>query len=51
MRNRKFKFLVDSELKISTEIDIFIKHLKKNKCLTFLVDGPVQCCPEKAILM
>ena len=26
MRNRKFKFLVDSELKISTEIDIFIKH-------------------------
>ena len=29
MKDRKFKFLVDSELKINTEIDIFIKHYKK----------------------
>ena len=51
MKDRKFKFLVDSELKINTEIDIFIKHYKKKNVSHFLIDGPVQCRPEKAILM
>ena len=39
-------------LKFSTEIEIFIKHLKKlNLILHFSIGSPVQCYPEKANFM
>ena len=54
MRNNKFKlfgFSADSVLKFSTEIDIFTKFPQNENFSIFSLDYPVQCCPEKAILM
>ena len=41
-------FLADLVLKFSTEIDIFIDHLKNWLLLNYSIDSSVQCCPEKA---
>ena len=43
-----FGLLADSVVKLSIEIDIFIKHPKNWRFLHFSIDSPVQCCPEKA---
>ena len=43
-------FLVDSVLKFSTEIDAFT-NTPETKFLHFLIDSPVQCCPEKTNFM
>ena len=53
MRNSKSNivgFLSDSVLKFSTEIYIFI-NTPETGFLIFAIDGPVQCCPEKANFM
>ena len=50
MRNSKsliVGFLTDSVLKFSAEIEIFIG-IPKTEFLHFLINIPVQCCPEKA---
>ena len=51
MRNSKSYIvgcLADSVLKVSTEIDVFMKHLQN---WIFSKDSPVQCYPEKGDLM
>ena len=54
MRNNEFKvfgFSAASVLKFSTEIDIFSEFPKNKSFSISSTDYPVQCCPEKAILM
>ena len=54
MRDKKSEivgFSADSGLKFSTEIDTFIKFPKNKNCSHSSIGCPVQCCPEKAILM
>ena len=54
MRNSKYQtvgFSAESVLKLSTEIDIFIKFPQNNTFSHLLIVCPVQCCPEKATLM
>ena len=46
-----FCSLAGSVLKFGTKIYIFIKYFKNWNVLHFLIDIPVQCCPEKVNLM